>query len=130
MVDIYTFDGRGDGGGNADQRTEDITIRIALQTIECCILILHYTSDAGRWLNDLFKILPSISYITQPDPQSQAIGDTVGIVLRLSGALMQLKAERGSRMKPPTPFVSARALQIVESHGIKVLFSWCTVDCP
>ena len=67
MVDIYTFDGGGDEGGSTNQRPEDITIRIALQTIECCIFILHYTSDAGRShilstaLNDLFRVSPPIT---------------------------------------------------------------------
>ena len=60
MVNVYSFVDEGDAGDTI-QRLEDVVIRIALQTIECSIFILHYTSNAGkrlilsRALDDLFK---------------------------------------------------------------------------
>jgi len=60
VVDVYSFVDESDAGDTI-QRLEDIVIRIALQTIECSIFILLYTSNAGerlilsRALDDLFK---------------------------------------------------------------------------
>ena len=49
MVNVYSFVDEGDAGDTI-QRLEDVVIRIALQTIECGIFIVHYTSSAGKWL--------------------------------------------------------------------------------
>jgi len=50
MVDIYSSVDVINEAKAIIQRPGDITIRIALQTIECGIFILHYTSDGGRSL--------------------------------------------------------------------------------
>ena len=47
MVGTYSSVDVGEEG-RISQRLEDIVIRIALQTIECSIFILHYISAAGR----------------------------------------------------------------------------------
>ena len=49
MVNVYSFVDEGNAG-DMIQRLEDVVVRIALQTIECSIFILHYTSNAGEWL--------------------------------------------------------------------------------
>ena len=48
MVDIYSSVGVINEAKAITQRPGDIAIRIALQTIECGIFILHYTSGAGK----------------------------------------------------------------------------------
>jgi hypothetical protein len=47
VVNVYSFVDEGDAGATI-QRLEDVVIRIALQTIECSIFILRYTSNAGK----------------------------------------------------------------------------------
>ena len=48
MAKAYSPVGIIDEVKNTSWRAEDLAIRIALQTIECGIFILHYTSDAGQ----------------------------------------------------------------------------------
>lgn len=123
MVDVYSSVDAGDEVESATRRPEDIIIRIALQTVECGLFILHYTfgpGEAGHPFIHFPIVCPDFHHLTHlPDPQPQAIGDTADIVSRLSNALVQLKAESGPVMMPPTPFVSARASRQVELPGMK-----------
>lgn len=83
---------------------DDILIRIALQTIECGIFVLQYTSTAGRYLVFLFVWFSGSQSIVQHQLARQPIGEVQRTVSRLSVALARLKAELGPGMAPSTTF--------------------------
>jgi hypothetical protein len=47
VINVYSFVDEGDAGDTI-RRLEDVVIRIALQTIECSIFIMRYTTNAGE----------------------------------------------------------------------------------
>ena len=76
MVNVYSFVDEGDAGDTI-QRLEDVVIRLALQTIECGIFILHYTSNVGvccilsYTFDGLMMFLGLLLTINQPRKQSR-----------------------------------------------------------
>jgi len=48
MVDLYSLVDVSDGVKDTLLRLEGVVIRIALQTTECGIFMLHHTSNTGR----------------------------------------------------------------------------------